>query len=123
MKDSMTLTRTHLLAIAWTLGILAACSIPGEDLPRVDLLSFDKTLHFAAFAVFGWLWMRAVGPPSRHRTGWVLAASSAYAVLTEIYQSLLPFERTPDPQDALANLLGLLAAVLLFRVFRTRAEK
>ncbi len=112
-------TRAHLLAFVWTVGILAACSIPGRDLPKVDIVSFDKMAHFAVFAGFGWLWMRALRGPMPGRTWWVLATGLAYAVLTEIYQGFLPFERTPDPLDALANALGLLAAVLLY-AFRER---
>ena len=110
----------HLLALLWTLGILAGCSIPGKDLPQVDLVSFDKVVHFVIFGGFGWLWMRALRKPLIAKTWWVLTTGVAYAVLTEVYQGLLPFERTPDPNDALANALGLVAAVLLFRFFEKR---
>lgn len=110
------MTRAHLFAIIWTLGILAACSIPGKDLPDIDLFSFDKIAHFVVFAGFGWLWMRALQGPSLRRTGYVLASGLAYAALTEVYQGLLPYDRSPDPYDALANALGLLTAVLLYRL-------
>ena len=105
----------RLVAIVWTLGILAACSIPGRDLPEVDIVSFDKVAHFVIFAGFGWLWMWALQSPMPRRTAVVLVAGLAYAGLTEVYQGLLPFERSADPFDALANALGLLAAVLLYR--------
>ena len=117
------MTRIHLVAIVWTLGILAACSIPGQDLPEIDFFSFDKIAHFTVFAGFGWLWMWALQGPLPHRTGYVLGAGLAYAALTELYQGLLPYDRTPDPYDALANALGLLAAVLLYRLLkRERVE-
>lgn len=115
------MTRAHLFAILWTIGILAACSIPGRDLPRVDIVSFDKFAHFVVFAGFGWLWMHALASPMKRRTAYVLAFGLAYAGLTEVYQGLLPFDRTPDLQDALANALGLLAAVLLYRWQQRRA--
>ncbi len=116
----MTFTRAHLLAIAWTLGILAACTIPGSDLPKINIVLFDKAAHFVVFAGFGWLWMRALrGTPLRN-TQRVLAGGLAYTVLTEIYQGILPFDRTPDPVDVLANALGLLAAVLVYRVWNER---
>lgn len=117
------MTRFHFLAILWTLGILAACSIPGSDLPDIDIVSFDKFVHFVVFAGFGWLWMTALRGPLTHTTRWVLGAGIAYAVLTEIYQGLLPFERTPDPVDALANTVGLVIAILLYRFVHTRREK
>lgn len=101
----------RLLAIAWTLGILAACSIPGSDLPKVNIVSLDKAAHFVLFAGFGWLWVRALRGPIIQRIRYVLIGGLAYAGLTEVYQGFLPFERSPDPLDALANAAGLLAAV------------
>ena len=114
------MTRAHFLAIAWTLGILAACTIPGGDLPTVNIVSFDKAAHFGVFAGFGWLWMGALRGGLAQTTWRVLAGGLAYAVLTEIYQGFLPFERNPDPMDALANALGLLAAVLVYRWWKAR---
>ena len=113
------MTHAHLLAIVWTLGILAACTIPGSDLPKINIVSFDKAAHFVVFAGFGWLWMWALRETPRS-TWRVLAFGLAYAVLTEIYQGFLPFDRTPDPRDALANALGLLAAVLVYRMWKAR---
>ena len=108
--------RFFLIAVLWTLLILAACSLPGRDLPQVDMVSFDKAVHFIMFASFGGLWMRAF--PGR--TVWVLAAGLAFALFTEIYQGFLPFERTPDPYDALFNALGLCAAVVIYRLRHPR---
>jgi len=96
-----------LLALLWTLGILAACSIPGTSLPSVSLWEFDKVAHFALFFGFGALGLWAYPK----RAGWVLLAGLAYAVGTEFYQGLLPWPRTPDPYDALANTIGLFAGV------------
>jgi hypothetical protein len=112
--------RPHLrlaLAAAWTLGILAACSIPGRDLPELDVVQIDKLAHAALFAGFGWLWMRALRGPLPARTRWVAGTGLAYAALTELYQGLLPFERSPDPLDALANATGLLMALWAYRLF------
>ncbi len=113
---TQTMTRSHVFAIIWTLGILAACSIPGKDLPDISFYSFDKIAHFVVFAGFGWLWMGALESPPTRRTGYVLASGLAYAALTEVYQGLLPYDRTPDLNDALANALGLLTAVLIYRL-------
>jgi VanZ family protein len=116
------MTRAHLLAITWTLGILAACTIPGRDLPSVNIPSFDKIAHVVVFAGFGWLWMHALRGTPAQKTWRVLAGGLAYAALTEIYQGILPFYRTPDLYDALANALGLLAAVLIYRLMYAKKE-
>lgn len=107
------MTRAHWLAAAWTLFILAACSIPGRDLPSVPLPDFDKLAHVVVFTVFAVLWMRAGSASARTRLA-VVAGGFAYAVFTEIYQGWLPFERTPDPFDALANMIGVVLGVALY---------
>ena len=113
--DYNPMTRFHLLAVLWTLGILAACSIPGKDLPSIDIVSFDKFAHFFVFAGFGLLWMHALRNKPGRQIVLVLGFGLAYAALTEAYQGMLPFDRTPDPIDALANTLGLLTAIFLYR--------
>lgn len=105
-----------ILAVAWTLAILALCSIPGDELPQVRLISADKIGHFTIFAGFGWLWMRSLRMNVRSRFRWVVAAGLSYAVLTEIYQGIVPIGREPDAWDAVANSAGLLAGAGLWRL-------
>lgn len=107
---------TRAAATAWTLLILVLCTIPGRDLPDIQIVSADKIGHIGIFAVFGWLWMRT-SPPSeldRHFK-YVLLLGVAYAVLTEVYQGLLPFGRVPDVWDALANTAGLVIGAAFHR--------
>lgn len=111
------------MAVLWTLVILAACSIPGQDLPDIEFFSVDKVAHFSVFTGFGWLWMYASRAPLRTRVIRVLAAGIAYGILTEIYQGSLPWDRTPDVYDALADAAGTIAGVLVFaRASRTAPE-
>jgi len=99
-------------AVGWTLLILALCTVPGKDLPEINIISIDKIGHFGIFAVFGWLWMRAYTLSDlARRSRYVLVGGLAYAVLTEIYQGIMPFGREADLWDAAANAAGLLAGV------------
>ncbi|MEM1095245.1 MAG: VanZ family protein [Bacteroidota bacterium] len=107
------------LAGLWTLGILAACSIPGTSLPSVSLWEFDKAVHFVLFFGFGALGLWAYPK----RTGWVLLAGLAYAVGTEFYQGLLPWPRTPDLYDAVANSIGLLAGVAVMHRMNRKTSR
>lgn len=102
------------MAIGWTLAILVACSIPGTDIPRLgfDLFEYDKIAHFTLFLGFGWLWLWALPDRLGTRFFWIGFAGIFYGVATEIYQGMLPWDRTPDPLDALANMLGLFVAIL-----------
>ena len=113
-------TSAHLLAVLWTLLILAACTIPGKDIPSINIVSFDKFAHFGIFAGLGWLWMWALQGTLTSRMKRVLVFGITYAIFTEIYQGLLPFEREPDPLDALANIAGLVTAVVLYRALQKR---
>ena len=114
--------RNYVLAIGWTLAILAACSLPGDELPKLtlDLFEPDKIAHFILFFIFGWLWLEAVPRTQKYRMLWIAIAGILYAILTEIYQGILPLGRTPDPMDSVANLLGLFAAMGSHAWLRTK---
>ena len=104
------------LALGWSIAILIGCSIPGTDIPQVDFNLFeeDKIIHFSLFFVFGWLWMAALSQPLPKRILLVCLSGLFYAGMTEVYQGWLPWDRTPDPMDALANAMGLFAGIGLF---------
>jgi VanZ family protein len=110
-------------ATLWALLIFAACSIPGQDLPNVQIVQIDKFAHFFLFAVFGWAWMYALKSPLKKRALAVLLAGSAYSILIEIYQGLLPWDRSPDIYDVLADVAGLLAGLASSVYLRSRAAK
>ncbi|MEL6445481.1 MAG: VanZ family protein [Bacteroidota bacterium] len=105
-------------AFAWTLLCLALFSIPGQDLPP-DLLSFDKVAHLGLFAVLGVLWMRAM---PREAWPWVLVGGIVFGIGTELYQGMLPWERKPDPYDALADGLGMVLGVGYWLWWERRRE-
>ncbi|WP_456428233.1 VanZ family protein [Rhodocaloribacter sp.] len=115
-------SRRRLLALGWTLAIVVALSIPGESLPDVPVLGFDKLVHMTIFTVFAWLWMEALDAPLRARTWSVLAAGLLFAALSEVYQGALIPGRIGDVYDAVANALGLGAGVLVFRLRRPRRK-
>lgn len=120
------------LAVAWTLGILIACSVPSTTLPSVDpALGVDKIVHVGLFAVFGALWMRSLCPPTtpttmsclRRHGAFLVALGGAFAVTTEVYQHLLPIRRLGDPYDAAANGLGLAGSLLAYVLYTHRRDK
>ena len=132
-------TRHYLIAAAvWTMGIIAALTIPVPGLPKIDpSLTLDKVAHVVLFAGFAVFWMRALRPDDQgHETEqwavpWrqtlvVTGAGIAFAIGSEFYQMLLPFKRTADPYDALADIIGLvlgLSAYLLYRYNMSVSEQ
>lgn len=111
------------LASTWTLIMLTAFSVPGRDLPQVDVFSADKIVHFCLFVGFGILWMHALSPHLRRTAFWVLGTGLVFAVGTEFYQQMLPLNRTFDPGDILANAGGLTFATYVYHTWRTRRAK
>ena len=109
-----------ILAIIWTLIILGLCSIPGRDIPKVDVVQIDKFVHAFIFFVFGILWLRVQN--SRPRYFVVLTGGLIYAVFTEVYQGWLPWDRTPDPLDALANSVGIVLAIGIYWAMKRKRK-
>ena len=118
-----------LFAAAWTLLILAATLTPEDwlkshdepETPAVEVPYLDKFIHLSLFAVGGFLWAWAVAP--RERAGAILAGGLALAIVTELGQSLPAVDRSTDPMDGLADLLGLGLGLAAFRLLQTRASK
>jgi hypothetical protein len=106
--------RSYLLAILWTCAIFAACSIPGSNIPDIDFNLFeeDKLAHFSFFLIFGWLWARAI--PRTFSAGFACIGLTGiiYGIGIEIYQGALLLHRSSDPLDAIADILGILTALI-----------
>jgi VanZ family protein len=120
------MSRRSLLALVWTLLILALCWTPRAHLPLREtgpsLLSrthADKVVHAGIFGLFALLWRRASGPGSLA----VIAISGvALAVITELGQETAFVGRDADIWDGLADTLGVgLGLLLAVRLERKRA--
>ena len=70
----------------------------------------DKVAHLAAFAAVAWTGLRA-GVPA----GWLLPVLAVHAVTSELAQAWLLPDRSGDPRDVVADLLGVLAGTVLWR--------
>jgi hypothetical protein len=70
----------------------------------------DKAVHLLIFAAVAWTGLRA-GVPTR----WLLALLVLHAGVSELVQARLLPDRSGDPADVLADLLGVLAGTLLAR--------
>jgi VanZ family protein len=83
------------------------CSIPGDGLPHA-FTSKDKLMHVGIFMLFGFLW-RQLG----YSVWKVLLAGAAYGLLIEIWQGVMPLNRSFDLVDAVADTVGTLAGIAL----------
>ncbi len=101
-----------LVAIGWTAIVLTMLWIPTPPPPPIVIPYFDKYVHFAFFFGIGLAWRFA-----HLRRAWVLGGGVVLGALTEVVQGSLPWPRSADALDVLADLAGLLVAVLAFWVW------
>ena len=93
--------RRTVLAVVWTIALCLLLWAPPPPQPRFELPHLDKLIHLSLFVGFAIAWARAGLRPPR-----VLLAASITAAGTEIGQAWLPWPRSADGWDALADLVG-----------------
>lgn len=98
------------LWVSYSVAILAMSFVPGESVPEVTLLGWDKLAHAVAFAVLGALTL-AVLARTRRWFWWVLGYGVLVGAATEWFQRLTP-GRTMSLYDWVADLAGTLAIAL-----------
>jgi VanZ family protein len=100
-----------LLAFAWSILIFMLCSIPGRDLPKVELFdNIDKLVHFGLFAVFVVFVHWGVRVP-RFIDCLLLCLVFGYGL--ELYQKYMVVGRSFDVWDGVADTVGGCVAWLL----------
>jgi VanZ family protein len=123
MKFSMfSQKRALLLAICWTLGILLACLIPGNEVPDIHIPLADKWVHFIIFAGFSFLWLSTFkyANTAKGVLIFILAVLLGYAV--ELLQdSGITTGRSYDVYDIVADGIGGILGVVLFFLWRRAA--
>ncbi len=108
-------------AICWTAFIVIGLTIPGKSYPDSSLLDFDKAIHAGLFFILSLLWLFALAHDRLTRALTITAIVVVFSFATEWYQEMLPFGRTGDVLDAVADTAGALAgfaAWALYIVFR-----
>lgn len=102
----------NFLSILWALLILVLCLMPGRDLPSVDILEFDKIVHFFVYVLLALLmyygWNKQSTYPALHQRTIlkILTITFTYGFAVEVIQELFTADRHFDIFDALANAAG-----------------
>lgn len=112
-------------ALLWAALILVLCLMPGRALPAwhwADLLSVDKAVHAALFAVLAILVLRALEAQQLDLDRGALAAALilcvAYGGGLELLQMLSALGRRGDWNDFIANSVGVALGWILHRRLR-----
>ncbi len=111
------------LALGWTAFIVLLLSIPGRSFPSTSLWEYDKIAHAGLFFILAILWLRAMPTGRRGFTLSFLLVGVAFSGISELYQGMLPFDRTPDLYDSLADAVGFIGGTLVWILFnRPKSE-
>ena len=108
----------HLAALGWALTIFIVSSIPGNELPEVDIVNFDKLVHLGVYALLAFLVYLSFRHQMRYPMLFRLAILSAflacafYGGTDEIHQLWIP-GRTCDIWDWTSDTLGAALGVLV----------
>jgi VanZ family protein len=101
--------RVWIPAIGWALLIFILSSIPGAAFPPSKLLSYDKLVHAAVYAVLGALVFVAVPRRWSQKTSVLVFLSggmaTVYGFTDEFHQMFVP-GRFADLRDVLADAVG-----------------
>jgi VanZ family protein len=104
-----------------TLAILYLTLVPSERLGQYRLFQYDKIGHFMMF--FSWTMIFGLLSISKNRSKArltpVFFAGALFGIAVEIAQGLMPFGRSIDLYDAIADILGTTTATLLLYLIKT----
>lgn len=110
-----------ILAIVWVIIIAVLHAIPGSDIPKIDFADFfqlDKLIHAAIFSIGIYLFAIAiVEQQKKHFLSYLTVSFIAYGLLLEVLQDLIFIQRSTDLLDWLADTIGVLIGVLIFKKF------
>ena len=118
-SDMSSFWKYNIASILWALLILILCLMPGKDLPTVEILNFDKLVHFGIYIVlaltmyYGWKKQDSFLSMHRNTITKILLLTSVYGFAVEVMQEIFTTDRNFDIFDALANSSGAVAGSLM----------
>ena len=112
-------------AILWTILIMVLSTLPGKDIPSnsfFEKVHFDKIVHFCLFVGIVLLLSLAVYRQKRHISPGTLVMfviiAAGYGLAIEFIQKYWAVGRSFDMYDVIADSLGAIAGVWLFKIAR-----
>ena len=101
------------VALFVTALVLAFLWAPPPPAPKIQIPYLDKYVHLGLFFAVAVSW-RFARISAKH----VFVGGVLLGIVTEIVQGLLPWPRTPDVLDVVADAIGIAIALGLARALR-----
>lgn len=108
--------------------IFIQSSFPAVELPKVELISFDKVVHAGVFgflAALAYISFINLNPDSAFAGSpylWSGIVCIIYGASDEIHQYFVP-NRSSELQDWLADIAGILIMLLVIKYFLSKKVK
>jgi VanZ family protein len=101
-----------------TIITLLLTLLPSEQLIDARVFRYDKLGHMLMFGSWTFLLglIQLVSNRKPLPLFTIFIAGSLFGITVEILQEVLPVDRSMDPYDALADIVGCLIAVLVLKV-------
>jgi len=113
--------RYHILTIIWSIILLSLTFLPGKELPdTAELISFDKIVHVALFALLSILMLVGIVKHQISKKKFfnplaiVVGYTAILGILIEICQKSIG--RSFDWFDWLADMVGCLVGLVVFKL-------
>jgi VanZ family protein len=110
--------------LSWAIIVLVLSTLSGAEVskfPLVNIPNMDKVVHFMMYFIFTFLMMYDFARFKEKPFTWKqiitfsLLAAIAYGGMMELLQSFPRIHRSCDIKDFLANSVGAIFAVLLYK--------
>jgi VanZ family protein len=101
----------------WWIIILVLTSIPGQELPDVEITNLDKLVHFTIYFILGMLvQVRFIGLSGNRSVTLriiLILCGVLFAAIDELHQHLIP-GRTASWADFFFDSIGMMIAFLVY---------
>ena len=121
----MKLLKYYTPAILWIILIMVLCTLPGNDIPSnsfFEKVHFDKIVHFCLFGGIVLLLSLAIYRQKKYISPATLVIlvimAASYGLAIEFIQKYWAVGRSFDMYDVIADSLGAIAGVWMFKVTR-----
>jgi len=97
---------------------------PSRDLPKVPTFPhMDKLIHFTLYLIFTFLCLFASSIKKSRNIPWIIIMVFAMCFTTEFLQKIMPYGRSFEYYDMMANSCGIIVGLLFFNYIRKRIKK
>ena len=121
--------RHNILWFLWMIVVMGLYSIPGSDLESMSFwqaMSLDKLAHLICFAILsltmaaGFRRQNLFGGLNSHPFRYAILIGVIYGGVLELIQGAVFEERHSDVYDFVANSLGVIFGIVIFRIIYGR---